>query len=142
MRLATRSPTHLPLLSFSHPLCRRIQGHRQAFVPMQLLGVSVLTFKAGPKGLVRKMSHPVEAATPWLALWLPMLATWTPIHTFATTVVLSFFLLPSQYAAAFWVGSLTVYYLLTGFGAPEHTGKAWQYHLCAGVSSAGFTFFC
>ena len=90
---------------------------------MQLLGVSVLTYQGAPKSIVRTMSHPVETTAPLLALWLPMLATFTPIHAFATVVILTFFLLPSHYAAAFWIGSLTVYYLLTGFGAPEHTGK-------------------
>ena len=89
---------------------------------MQLLGVSVLTYKGAPGKVLETVANPVRTAAPLLALWLPMLGTFTPIHSFATVVVLTFFLLPANYAAAFWVGSLTVYYLLTGFGAPEHTG--------------------
>lgn len=89
---------------------------------VQLLGVSVLTYKGAPGKVLEAAANPVRTAAPLLALWLPMLATFTPIHSFITLVMLTFFLVPPNYAAAFWIGSLTVYYLLTGFGAPEHTG--------------------
>ena len=57
--------------------------------------------------------------------WLPIMMFYTPVHLFTTVVALSFLLLPLNYAAALWVGGLTVYYLVTGSGEPEHTGMHW-----------------
>ena len=60
---------------------------------------------------------------PLHAVWLPIMALYTPVHIFCFVVVSSFLLLPAHYAAAFWVGGLVLYYILTSQGYPQHTGR-------------------
>lgn len=57
-----------------------------------------------------------------LAIWLPIMMLYTPVHIFCCIVVTSFFVMPPSFASALWAGSLMVYYGITGFGEPEHTG--------------------
>lgn len=44
------------------------------------------------------------------------------MHIFCAVVGFTFKLLPATYAASLWGGALFVYYMLTSFGEPEHTG--------------------
>lgn len=48
---------------------------------------------------------------------------YVPMHIFCAAAALTFLVLPSHHAAALWVGGLFVYYSLTSFGQPEHTGR-------------------
>ncbi|GAB4819039.1 hypothetical protein N2152v2_006085 [Parachlorella kessleri] len=52
-----------------------------------------------------------------------MCALYIPMHLFCVVVGLSFKLLPAAYASSLWAGVLFVYYMLTSFGEPEHTGR-------------------
>lgn len=92
---------------------------------LKVLAVSVFIFKR--KELTESVSRTISLASAaslhqLASVWLPILMFYTPVHIFTTVVVTSFLLLPVNYAAALWVGSLTVYYLITGSGEPEHTG--------------------
>ena len=86
--------------------------------------MSIWTYQ-GP-GSARAAKERVKAASeqfqPSGRIWLPILALYTPVHLFAFVVVSSFLLLPVRFAAAFWVGSLVVYYAVTSQGNPSHTG--------------------
>ena len=62
---------------------------------------------------------------PLHTVWLPIMALYTPVHIFCFVVVSSFLLVPAHYAAAFWVGGLVLYYILTSQGYPQHTGGPW-----------------
>ena len=70
------------------------------------------------------MESLVEAPqrAPLHTVWLPIMALYTPVHIFCFVVVSSFLLVPAHYAAAFWVGGLVLYYILTSQGNPQHTG--------------------
>ena len=102
---------------------------------LQVLGLSIWTFK-GPQSAKEAM---VSAGTTVVELpdklaaststwrhkaniWLPILMLYTPVHIFSCVVVSSFAVLPTQYAAAAWVGGLIVYYAVTAPGSPGHTG--------------------
>ena len=122
---------------------------------LQVLGVSIWTYQ-GP-GSAKAAKDRVKAASeqfqPSGRIWLPILALYTPVHLFAFVVVSSFLLLPVRFAAAFWVGSLVVYYALTSQGNPQHTGEHpihvpsplilqedycdeyWEYQLCVTCES-------
>ena len=68
---------------------------------------------------------PADAAfprAPWHSIWLPILMLYTPVHVLSAAVAVTFMLLPAEYAAALWIGGLTIYYALTSANAPEHTG--------------------
>jgi hypothetical protein len=99
----------------------------------QLLGASIWTFKG--KDIVATVAEavsprfprtpPADAAfpqAPWHSIWLPILMLYTPVHVLSAAVAVSFMLLPAEYAAALWIGGLTIYYALTSANAPEHTG--------------------
>lgn len=45
------------------------------------------------------------------------------MHLFSAVVALTFLALPTPIAAALWAGGLFVYYSVTAFGQPEHTGR-------------------
>jgi hypothetical protein len=45
------------------------------------------------------------------------------MHIFAAVALLTFLLLPPAHAVALWSGGLFVYYSVTAFGQPEHTGR-------------------
>lgn len=93
---------------------------------LQVLGVSIWTFQGPSYSTARAASEKVKAASeqiqPNSRIWLPILALYTPVHLFNFVVATSFLLLPAQVAAAFWVGSLIVYYAITSQGNPQHTG--------------------
>lgn len=44
------------------------------------------------------------------------------MHMFCAAMGLTYRLLPAAYATTLWAGGLFVYYMLTSFGEPEHTG--------------------
>ena len=50
-------------------------------------------------------------------------------RSFTTVVVVSALLLPLNYWLGAWVGGLTVYYMLSVPGEPEHNGVPRQHHL-------------
>ena len=101
---------------------------------VQLLGVSIWTFKG--KDIVATVTEAVSprfprgpppalsTRAPWHTIWLPILMLYTPVHALSAAVAVTFMLLPAEYAAALWVGGLTIYYALTSVNAPEHTGKS------------------
>ena len=45
------------------------------------------------------------------------------MHIFCAVAAVTFMVLPSAHAAALWLGGLFVYYSVTAFGQPEHTGR-------------------
>nr|AZI70899.1 acyl-CoA:diacylglycerol acyltransferase 2.3 [Lobosphaera incisa]QIT07021.1 type-2 diacylglycerol acyltransferase DGAT2C [Lobosphaera incisa] len=96
------------------------------FTAQLVLGMSVLTFNARP--LSRKVLSvvgPVKPIrrVPWLTAWLPILMFYTPIHCFVFVLTLTFMVMPPNFAVAFWVGSLIMYYSLTSGMEPHHTGR-------------------
>ncbi|KAK9829305.1 hypothetical protein WJX72_005048 [[Myrmecia] bisecta] len=96
------------------------------FTAQLTLGASILTFNARPLSQkVLDVVGPIKPARriPWLTAWVPILMFYTPIHIFCFVVVLTFTVLPSNYAAAFWVGSLVMYYGITSGMEPHHTGR-------------------
>ena len=46
------------------------------------------------------------------------------VHFFTASLALTFIAMPFPAWTALWGGSLFIYYALTAFGAPEHTGAA------------------
>ena len=115
---------HQPCMRRSLGIVASAHGPR---APSQALAVSVFAFKR------REFSESVSRTMSWASthtlysvasVWLPIMMFYTPVHIFTSVVAISFLLLPVNYAAALWVGSLTVYYLVTGTGEPEHTGGA------------------
>ena len=72
--------------------------------------------------VVQVVTHPAKEAASWTAVWLPILMMYSPVQVVCTALAISFMLAPAAFAAAFWVGSLAVYYAVTLPGAPEHTG--------------------
>ncbi|KAK9814027.1 hypothetical protein WJX73_009556 [Symbiochloris irregularis] len=91
-----------------------------------VLGISIFCYKR--KELKQGVQTTIAMAS-WSSvmrtwnLWAPILMFYVPVHMFAAVFSISFLLLPLNYAAAFWVGSMTVYYLSTTVGEPEHTGR-------------------
>lgn len=90
-----------------------------------MLGISIFCYKR------RELKQGVQttiALASWTHLvqtwniWAPICMFYVPVHMFTAIFSFSFLILPLNYAAAFWVGSLTVYYLATTVGEPEHTG--------------------
>ena len=69
------------------------------------------------------VSHPAEEAASWGAVWLPILMMYSPVQIVCSVFSLSFMLAPPSFAAAFWVGFMALYYMITLPGAPEHTGQ-------------------
>jgi hypothetical protein len=68
----------------------------------------------------------VEGSVALLALNPPRASprpAWPQMHVFCAVVGLTFKVLPAAYASSLWAGVLFVYYMLTGFGEPEHTGE-------------------
>lgn len=59
------------------------------------------------------------------------------MHIFCAVVGLSFKVLPAGYAATLWAGGLFVYYMLTSFGEPEHTGALQGVPGRAGLAAQG-----
>ena len=95
---------------------------------LQFLGVSIWTYKGPGDRSVAQMvtqvvSHPAEEAASWGAVWLPILMMYSPVQIVCTVFSLSFMLAPPSFAAAFWVGFMSLYYAITLPGAPEHTGQ-------------------
>jgi hypothetical protein len=45
------------------------------------------------------------------------------MHIFCAVAAVTFMVLPPAHAAALWLGGLFVYYSVTAFGQPEHTGR-------------------
>lgn len=45
------------------------------------------------------------------------------MHIFCAVAALTFMVLPAAHAGALWVGGMFVYYSVTAFGQPEHTGR-------------------
>lgn len=96
---------------------------------VQFLGMSIWTWKEGSvaqgvaQTVVQVVTHPAQEAASWTAVWLPILMMYSPVQVVCTALALSFMLAPPAFAAAFWVGSLAVYYAVTLPGAPEHTGQ-------------------
>ena len=46
------------------------------------------------------------------------------MHFLCASLALTFIAMPFPAWTALWAGSLFIYYALTAFGAPEHTGAA------------------
>ena len=95
---------------------------------VQFLGMSIWTWKdrgvaqGVAQTVVQVVTHPAKEAASWTAVWLPILMMYSPVQVVCTALAISFMLAPAAFAAAFWVGSLAVYYAVTLPGAPEHTG--------------------
>ena len=99
---------------------------------MQLLGTSIWTYKgkdimAGIATAVSPRAPQKDAALlapapPWHSVWLPIVMLYTPVHFLCAWVAVTFAILPAEYAAALWVGGLTIYYSLTCANKPEHSG--------------------
>lgn len=97
---------------------------------LQFLGMSIWTWKdhsvaqGVAQTVVQVVTHPAQEAASWTAVWLPILMMYSPVQVVCTALAISFMFAPAAFAAAFWVGSLAVYYAVTLPGAPEHTGGA------------------
>lgn len=94
-----------------------------------MLGASIWIFQ-GPQKAKQTLAAAKAAVKelprdmlPWTTLWLPILALYTPVHIFNFVLASSFALVPASYAAAFWVGTLVLYYALTSQDCPQHTGE-------------------
>ena len=92
---------------------------------MQLLGVSIWMYQ-GPK-TAKEATERVLAASEQLQpagrIWLPILVFYLNVHLLNFVVACTFLLFPARFVVAFWVGSLILYYAITGQGAPQHTGN-------------------
>lgn len=103
-----------------------------ASAALQMLGISLLLFRASPKSTAAKL---VRAATMslsgarqatqqgWIGANLPIILMYSPVHVFFTLWVLSFMFMPRWIALGLWVGYLVPYYVFTQMGNPAHTGK-------------------
>ena len=97
---------------------------------VQFLGMSIWTWKdrsvaqGVAQTVVQVVTHPAQEAASWTTVWLPILMMYSPVQVVCTALAISFMFAPAAFAAAFWVGSLAVYYAVTLPGAPEHTGGA------------------
>ncbi|KAL3152102.1 hypothetical protein ABBQ32_001207 [Trebouxia sp. C0010 RCD-2024] len=99
------------------------------FCAQLFLGMSIWTWKdhsvaqGVAQTVVQVVTHPAQEAASWTAVWLPILMMYSPVQVVCTALAISFMFAPAAFAAAFWVGSLAVYYAVTLPGAPEHTGR-------------------
>ena len=107
-----------------------------------LLAGSLLTFQ-GPRVVMQSVAKQMIAAAPSLGGGAPgsgggggvgdlrsqllnacvLAILYVPMHIFCAVAALTFMVLPPAHAATLWVGGLFIYYSLTGFDQPEHTGR-------------------
>ena len=93
------------LLPLHHSLARMVLSASRAF-----------------RGSINSWGHVILAMKPTLCMTCWYTDLWGRVCSFTTVVVVSALLLPLNYWLAAWVGGLTVYYLLTVPGEPEHNG--------------------
>lgn len=100
----------------------------QKFHETQVLSMSIWTYRGPPKPS-QIITAPAESLlkapkkiVPKSFVWLPILALYTPVHTFLFFMTFTFCILPTTIAAAFWTGFLILYYTITSQGNPQHTG--------------------
>ncbi|KAL4452259.1 hypothetical protein ABPG75_007921 [Micractinium tetrahymenae] len=110
--------------------CWAVAAGAIMFISELLLAGSLLTFQ-GPR-VIQMAKH--IATAPALGAKGPgvrerlldllvISVLYIPMHLFAAVAALTFIVLPTAHAVALWVGGMFVYYSVTAFGQPEHTGR-------------------
>lgn len=89
-----------------------------------VLAVSVLTYNARHATLEDVLSLYSLSALRSAASHAAIIAImYVPVHLVVAALVSTFLVLPAVHAASMWIGSLTIYFALTGFSGDEHTGR-------------------